>query len=102
MPKFATESIPLIKARENVEQLVIDGVKVWDEYKKSLTGTTYLSEYDSMIRYIEYAANGNSLPNIKMRKYGGNKDGVTEYEFKSKHLRVWAIQQPNKKIVWRF
>ena len=99
MPKFATEIIPLIKAKENVEQLVIDGLKVLDKYKDTLIGTTYMSEFDSMIKYIEYAANGNSLPEKKMRKYGGSKDGVAEYEFKSKHLRIWAIQQPNKKIL---
>lgn len=99
MSKFATENIPLIKARENVEQLVINGVRVLDAYRNDLTGTTYISEYESMIRYIEHAANGNSLPENKMRKYGGNNDGVSEYEFKSKHLRVWAIQQPGKKIV---
>jgi hypothetical protein len=27
------------------------------------------------------------------------KDGVTEYEFISKHLRIYAIQQSGKKIV---
>lgn len=41
-----------------------------------------------MLTYMEYDANGNSLPVTKLRKYGGNNDGVTEYEFKSKHLRV--------------
>ncbi|RYD83144.1 MAG: hypothetical protein EOP53_01705 [Sphingobacteriales bacterium] len=99
MPKFATETVSLIKARENVEQLIIDGRKVLDEYMASLKGTTYESELGNIIKYIEHASNGNSLPKTKMRKYQGNKDGVTEYEYKSKHLRVWAIQQPNKKII---
>jgi hypothetical protein len=99
MPKFETERVEAINSRELVEQLIIDGVKVLDAYKKSLTGTTYLGEYKTMLTYIEYAANGNGLPDTKLRKYGGKHDGVTEYEFKSKHLRVWAIQQPNKKLI---
>lgn len=99
MPKFESEKIKAINAREIVDQLKVDDTLVLDAYEKSLVGTTYNGEYLTLLKYIEHAANGNSLPNTKMRKYGGNKDGVTEYEFKSKHLRVWAIQQPHKKIV---
>lgn len=99
MPKFATENISLINAREVVEQLIKDGIKVLDQFREDLNDTTYLSEFNTMIKYIEHAADGNSLPVTKMRKYSGSKDGTTEYEFKSKHLRLWAIQQPNKKII---
>jgi len=99
MHKFGTETISSIKAREPVEQLIVDDERVLNTYKKNLKGTTYFSEYNTMLKYIEHAANGNSLPNTKMRKYGGSNDGTTEYEFKSKHLRVWAIQLPNKKLI---
>lgn len=99
MPKFVTKTVESINAREPVHQLVIDGTGVLDTYETSLVGTTYQSEFNTMQKYIEYAANGNSLPKTKMRKYKGAKDSVTEYEFKSKHLRVWAIQQPGKKLI---
>ena len=39
------------------------------------------------------------LPKTKFRELKGNKDKVKEYEFKSKHLRIYAIQQKNGKIV---
>lgn len=99
MPKFATQIVTSIKAREVVEELVVDGKSVLQEYKDEMKGTPYEKELGAMMKYIEKAADGHSLPKEKMRKYKGNKDGVAEYEFKTKHLRLWAIQQPNKKLL---
>ena len=99
MPKFDTEKIEAINAKELVEQLLINGKRVLDAFEKNLIGTTYQAELVTIYKYVEFAANGNSLPEKKLRKYRGNKDGITEYEFKSKHLRLWAIQRPNKKII---
>jgi putative component of toxin-antitoxin plasmid stabilization module len=58
-----------------------------------------MGEYRTILRYVQYLADGNSLPNTKFRQLKGVTDGVTEYEFKGKHLRLYAIQQPSKKIV---
>lgn len=99
MPKFATIRVEEINAKETVEQLVIDGVKQLEIFEFSLIGTTYLSEYRVLLKYIEHLANGNSLPESKFRHLKGTKDGISEYEFKSKHLRVYTIQMPSKKLI---
>lgn len=48
---------------------------------------------------MEYAANGNSLPDTKFKDVTPDGTAVKEYEFKSKHLRVYAIKQTNGKII---
>lgn len=98
MSKFETKRVEAIHAREEVEQLFIKGIGVLDEFYSSLKGTTYECEFDTMIRYIEHFANGNSVGK-KMKYLKNTKDNIAEYEFISKHLRVYAIQQPGKKII---
>ncbi|MBK7883913.1 MAG: hypothetical protein IPJ81_08975 [Chitinophagaceae bacterium] len=99
MSKFVTQRVISINAKELVEQLVIDGIKQLDKFEKALKGTTYISEYRTILKYIEHAANGNSLPEKKFKLLKGVKDNIVEYEFKSKHIRVYAIQMPNNKII---
>jgi hypothetical protein len=99
MTKFATIKVEEINAKEPVEQLVINGKKQLDAFEEALKGTTYLSEYKTLITYVEYLADGNTLPAKKFRHLKGVADGVTEYEFKSKHLRLYAIQEPGKKLI---
>ena len=99
MAKFVTVRVEEINAKEVVEQLVIDDKKQLDVFQEALKGTTYLSEYKTILKYIEYLADGNTLPEAKFRHLKGVTDGITEYEFKSKHLRIYAIQFPLKKIV---
>ncbi|MBS1601823.1 MAG: hypothetical protein JST42_04085 [Bacteroidetes bacterium] len=96
---FATIRVEEIKARELVEQLVIDGVRQLESFEDSLAGSPYLSEFRVLIKYIEYLADGNSLPESKFRHLKGAKDGIAEHEFKSKHLRIYAIQLPSRKII---
>src|ERR1700750_1665994 len=99
MLRFATIKVEEIDAKELVEQLVIDGSKQLETFERSLAGTSYLSEYKVLLKYIEYLANGNSLPQNKFRHLKGTKDGIPEHEFKSKHLRIYTIQLPSKKII---
>lgn len=48
---------------------------------------------------MDAVANLLSLPETKFHPYSDGKDGVREYEFKTKHLRVYAIEQKGGKIV---
>ncbi len=99
MSKFATIIVEEIKAREVVEQLLINGIGQLEVFENKLTGTTYMSEYRSLLAFIQHFANGG-IPGRKVKYLRGVKDGVTEYEFiGSKHLRIYAIQQPGKKII---
>ncbi len=98
MSKFVTKLYALIKAREVVEQLFINNIGVLDLFEEGLSGTTYLGEFKGIIKFIEHFANGGSVGK-KVKYLKGVKDGTTEFEFISKHIRIYAIQQPGKKIV---
>src|SRR5258707_5790735 len=97
MSKFVTKVVEKIKALEVVEQLLINGVGQLDALEAALVGTTYGSEFIGLIAFIQHFANGGT-PGKKVKYLKGN-DGATEYEFISKHLRIYAIQQPGKKII---
>ena len=59
----------------------------------------YKSELGSIYYRMEAVANLQLLPKDKFRELKGGKGDVKEYEFKSKHLRVYAIHQKDGKIV---
>lgn len=98
MSKFECKVVEKIKAREVVEQLFIKGVGQMDAFENQLKGTTYKGEFIGLIAFIEHFANGGE-PGKKVKYLKGVKDSVTEFEFISKHLRIYAIQQPGKKII---
>lgn len=98
MSKFAVENVYSIKAKEVVDQLTIDDEKVLEIFENELNGTTYKTELNSILLFVEHIANGGSVGR-KCKILKGNKDGVMEYEFISKHLRLYAIQQTGKKII---
>ncbi len=97
MTKFAVRVVEEIKAREIVMQLCIHGVGQLDLFEKQLVGTTYRSEYKSLISFIQHFANGGD-PGRKVKYLKGNV-GPTEFEFISKHLRIYAIQRPGRKLI---
>ncbi len=97
MTKFAIRVVEEIKAREVVMQLCIYGIGQLDLFEKQLSGTTYKSEYKSLVSFIQHFANGGE-PGRKVKYLKGN-DGPTEFEFISKHLRIYAIQRPGRKLI---
>ena len=98
MNRFATKVVEEIKARELVEQLLIDGIGQLDLFERQLTGTTYKGEFISLIAFIQHFASGGN-PGKKVKYLKGVRDGVTEFEFIGKHLRIYAIQLTGKKII---
>lgn len=89
--------VEAIKAREVVEQLCIYGVGQLDLLEEKIVGTTYGGEFKSLISFIQHFANGGN-PGRKL-KYLRGSDGTTEFEFISKHLRIYAIQRPGRKLI---
>jgi hypothetical protein len=98
MRSFEIRDVGEIKAREPVEQLFIDGIGQIDAFEEELKGTTFLSELRQLLAYIEHFANGNSIGS-KLVVLKNPIAGGMEYEFKSKHLRIYAVQRPGKKVV---
>lgn len=98
MPKFETKKVEEINSDELVEELFIDGIGQLDKFREELSRTTFETELDSLILFIEHFANGGH-PGKKMKVLKNPTPGGIEFEFISKHLRLYAIQQPNKKLI---
>lgn len=99
MLKFTTERIEAIHCRQGFDQLIINGNGQLDLFEKDLSDTTYQSEFKTLLAYMEYLGNNGSLPKTKFRDVTPQCEKIKEYEFKSKHLRIHAIQKTNGKIV---
>lgn len=98
MSKFVTEKVDVIRASQNVEQLFIDGIGQLDSFEERLKGTVNIKEYPQLLKYVEHFANGHSVgPKVKYLK--DFTLGVKEFEFITKHLRLYVIQQPGKKLI---
>lgn len=99
MPKFVTRIVEEIKAKQVVEQLFKDDIGQLHKFENQLVGTSFQGEYHSLLAFIEHFANGGN-PGNKVKYLKGNRsDGTTEFEFRSKHLRIYAIQLSGKKII---
>jgi putative component of toxin-antitoxin plasmid stabilization module len=101
MTKFALRKLEAIVAKQEVDELVIDGIGQLEFFEQELdkSDSRYLSEFKTLKAYIEYAANGKSLGDTKFKDVTPQKEDVKEYEFKSKHLRIYAIKKDNGKII---
>ena len=101
MPIFALKKVVSIQAKQEVDELEIDGIGQLIVFEQMLSeqDSQYVSELRTMLTYIEYIANGNSLPDTKFRDVTPLGEKVKEYEFKSKHLRVYAIKRENGKVL---
>ena len=97
---FATEIMEEVKGKQTFEKLVIDGTCFLDEFTKEIEqNPQHYSEYKTIVAYMDFVANGKSLPATKFREIKGGKVNAKRYEFKSKNLRIYAFNKPNGKIV---
>ena len=87
-----------ICGKQVFDKLVVDGVAPFDTFISELE-ERYRSEVMTLYSYMDAVANLMSLPKTKFHPYSDGKDGVREYEFKTKHLRAYAIEQPGGKII---
>lgn len=103
MPKFALCKIEAIQGSQEFDKLVIDERCPFDEFASNLE-EQYKSELIGIYRLMQDVADLKSLPETRFHFYDAKKkqkrkDGVREFEFKSKHLRVYGITKPNGKII---
>lgn len=98
MPNFEIRIVEDIEAIELVEELVTDGIGVFEDLEIRLSGTTFLKEIPSLKAYLQHLANGGNAGK-KMKIIKGGRSGLTEYEFISPHLRLYGIQRPGRKIL---
>lgn len=57
----------------------------------------YLSQQKTILTYMTYLAQGNTLSQNKFRDITPDSEAVCE--FKSKHLRVYAIKKQNGRVI---
>lgn len=98
MSKFALIEIDAVVGKQQFHKLEIDGVCPFDEFEKGLS-KQYKSELIGIYQRMNAIANLKPLPYDKFHFYDDGENGVREFEFKSKHLRVYGITQKNGKII---
>lgn len=99
MPIFELENIEAVLGSQKFDKLIVDGKCLIDDFIDSLEAQ-YETEMDSIYAYMNMVANLQTLPYNKFHPLDeNNNDGYSEYEFKTKHLRVYVIAQPGGKIV---
>lgn len=101
MSTFTLRKVEAVQAKQELDELVVDGVGQLEAFEILLNETDkrFLSEFRMLLSYMEYAANGNSLTDTKFKDVTPEGATVKEFEFKSKHLRVYAIKKINGKII---
>lgn len=98
MRTFALKRITNVKGKEPFDKLIVDGKSLIDDFEDNLE-EQYESEMDAIHAYMDCVSNQQSLPRNKFHPLNEGQGQTKEYEFKTKHLRVYAIQQPGEKIV---
>lgn len=74
---------------------------MFDEFEKEIEHRgQYEEELYAIYSLMEDVADNKLLPKEKFRDITiKKKDKIKEYEFKSKHLRVYAIKAPDGKVL---
>lgn len=99
LPTFTLERIGAVVGKQRFDKLVVDGVAPFDVFEKNLE-EIYKSELTGIYATMnKVAACGSKVPDAKYKMLKGSKDGCNEYEFKSKHLRVYCIEAKGGEIV---
>lgn len=90
MRKLDLEKLTIVNGTHEFHQLTIDDTGQLDLFEKSLE-SKYLSEITTIKAYMDFVANNCPLPHTKFKDLTPDKELIKEYEFKSKHLRVYAV-----------
>lgn len=92
MANFALKKIETISGEQDFFEMIIDGISQYEKFYSSVkTNDRYHSEIKTILAYMDFVANLRSLPNTKFRDITTAKADLKEYEFKSKHLRVYTF-----------
>lgn len=90
MSKFALEKIKAIKGKQSFYDLKVNEVGQFESFSNELE-EQYKSELVTLNARMDLVANLNRLPKEKFRDITPKKQTVKEYEFKTRHLRLYAI-----------
>lgn len=94
MGKFVIEKISEIDGKVPFYKLLINGACEFDDFWEEIEKDGNLKRELALIqaRMLD-VSNSKTLPQNKFRNITPKKDNVTEYEIKTKHLRVYLFQE---------
>ncbi|MBQ7237640.1 MAG: hypothetical protein IJS20_02500 [Bacteroidales bacterium] len=95
---FSLKHLDAVVGKQSFDMLVKDGVCFFEQFEKNIE-KQYTSEIKQLYSEMNDIANLKALPLTKFHPYSDGKDGCREFEFKTKHLRAYAIEQPGGKII---
>ena len=98
---FAKQIMEEVSGKQQTfEKLSIDGTCLLDLFEIEIKPNKQLySEYKTILAYMSLMANGLSLPQAKFREIKGGNLPRKQYEFKSKHLRIYALDNNQGKLI---
>lgn len=98
MPNFEIKNIDAVNGKQKFYKLIKDGICLIDDFENDLE-EAYNPELKTIYAYMDQVANLKSLPKTKFHFYNKDKGGYREFEFKSKHLRVYGIVINEGKLI---
>ena len=94
MSNFVLEKIVEIDGRVSFYKLIKNGVCEFDEFQEEIKKDGNLSrELITVQARMLDVSNNKSLPQEKFRNITPKNDNITEYEIKTKHLRVYLFHE---------
>ena len=98
MSTFALEEIEAVKGKQAFHKLVIDGECPLDKFELEIEAC-YRSELTGIYSIMNQVANLKSVPHTKFHFFDKTKGEYREFEFKSKHLRIYGVTQADGKVI---
>lgn len=99
MPNFNIQKITAVNGKQDFYQLEIDNVCVLDAFELELE-QIYQGELAKIFYLMQAVANNQSLPPKKYKLLDRLKnDNIKDFEFKTKHIRIYGFQASNGKII---
>ena len=93
MDKYSLIKIDAVKGKCKFYKLMQEGFCWFDDFEINLE-RQYHSEIATIYKYMDKVAMNETLPKTKFKKINKGEKDLAEYEFKTKHLRVYCIHSP--------
>jgi putative component of toxin-antitoxin plasmid stabilization module len=94
MPKFELEKIDAIVGKQAFYKLLKDGICEFEEFVTQIKAEgSFNKEVTKIYALMQQIAELKTLPQEQFRKLPNPKSEITEYEIKTKHLRVYLFHQ---------
>jgi hypothetical protein len=92
MSKFVLQELNNVNGKITFFKIIEDGVCYWNEFCKTIQNEgIWIEQLDTLISQMDTKANLKSLPKEKYHPYSTEVKGVNGFEFKTRDLRAYGI-----------